>query len=52
MSNLRQVLIEKHGDAGRELAKDLEHKSSRIYKSVGMLINSVSEQLVATMSRL
>jgi hypothetical protein len=42
MGNFRQVLVEQHGDAGLVLAKELEHKSSRIYKSVIMLINSVS----------
>lgn len=43
MPNLRQVLVNEHGAAGRKLAKKLEHKTnSKIYRSVSMLINSVS----------
>jgi len=43
MPNLRQVLVGKYGIAGRELAKQLEHKTnSNIYTSVSKLINSVS----------
>jgi len=52
MPNLREVLVKKHGIAGRKLAKQLEHKiNSKIYKPVTTLINTVSAN-GATMSRL
>jgi len=42
MRNLRELLVEKHGEPGRRLAMELEHESSRLYKPVGSLITRVS----------